>query len=169
MSVLVSDTSVLIDLERGALLESAFRLASGFAVPDLLYEREIKPYNGAQLIALGLRVEELEPEAVTRAQQYRHGCPALTTADSFALALAQARAWTLLTGDGPLRALAATERVDCHGLLWLLDQMEQDALASLRQLYEGLGLIVAHQRTRLPADEVRARLTRYGAALGLSP
>ena len=169
MSVLVSDSSVLIDLERGALLESAFRLPSGFVVPDVLYERELKPYNGAQLIALGLRVEGLGPDAVTCAQQYRRGCPALTTADSFSLALALARAWTLLTGDGALRALAATERVDCHGLLWLLDQMEQEAVASIRQLHEGLGIIVAHQRTRLPSDEVRARLSRYETALGVGP
>ncbi len=33
MTVLVSDTSVIIDLERGELLESVFRLAVDFAVP----------------------------------------------------------------------------------------------------------------------------------------
>ena len=37
--VLVSDTSVLIDLKRGSLLEVSFRLAFRFVVPDLLYER----------------------------------------------------------------------------------------------------------------------------------
>ena len=40
--VLVSDTSVLIDLKRGSLLEVSFRLAFRFVVPDLLYERELK-------------------------------------------------------------------------------------------------------------------------------
>ena len=42
MKVLVSDTSILIDLERGSLLEICFRLPFQFAVPDLLYERELK-------------------------------------------------------------------------------------------------------------------------------
>ena len=42
MQVLVSDTSVLIDLERGSLLATCFRLAFRFVVPDLLYERELK-------------------------------------------------------------------------------------------------------------------------------
>ena len=36
MKVLVSDTSVLIDLERGSLLEISFALPFEFAVPDLL-------------------------------------------------------------------------------------------------------------------------------------
>ena len=34
MKVLVSDTSILIDLERGSLLELCFRLPFQFAVPD---------------------------------------------------------------------------------------------------------------------------------------
>ena len=43
--VLVSDTSVLIDLKRGSLLEASFRLAFRFVVPDLLYERELKNWG----------------------------------------------------------------------------------------------------------------------------
>ena len=60
MQVLVSDTSVLVDLERGSLLEASFRLPHRFAVPDLLYERELKDWGGEELIRLGLSVEELE-------------------------------------------------------------------------------------------------------------
>lgn len=37
MKILVSDTSVLIDLDRGCLVEAAFRLPFEFTVPDLLY------------------------------------------------------------------------------------------------------------------------------------
>ena len=42
MKVIVSDTSVLIDLERGSFLESIFSLPFEFAVPDLLFKRELK-------------------------------------------------------------------------------------------------------------------------------
>lgn len=55
MKVLVSDTSVLIDLDRGSLVETAFRLPFKFNVPDLLYEREIKDHYGSSFIGLGLR------------------------------------------------------------------------------------------------------------------
>ena len=67
MRVLVSDTSVLVDLERGSLLEASFRLPFRFAVPDLLYERELKHHGGDRLIRLGSAVEELDSGSVMRA------------------------------------------------------------------------------------------------------
>jgi len=75
MRVLVSDTSVLIDLERGNLLEAAFRLSCDLAVPDLLYRRELRDQNGPALIAMGLRVEELDSEGIGLAQTYRSRNP----------------------------------------------------------------------------------------------
>ena len=45
MTVLVSDVSVLIDLEHGSLLEAAFQMPFEFAVPDVLYELELKAYR----------------------------------------------------------------------------------------------------------------------------
>ena len=44
--VLVSDTSVLVDLHRGSLLDMALQLPYDFAVPDLLFERELKAWDG---------------------------------------------------------------------------------------------------------------------------
>ena len=63
MPVLVSDTSVLINLERGSFLEHVFLLPFEFAVPDLLYEIELKDHGGPKLIDMGLRVEELDGAA----------------------------------------------------------------------------------------------------------
>lgn len=40
--VVVSDSSVLIDLERGSLFDAAFSLRLEFCVPDLLYRRELQ-------------------------------------------------------------------------------------------------------------------------------
>lgn len=64
MIILVSDTSILIDLERGGLLEAAFSCGLTMVVPDLLYERELEPENGPLLRALGLGVVSLTPEEV---------------------------------------------------------------------------------------------------------
>ncbi len=69
MKVLVSDTSVLIDLDRGSLVESTFRLPFEFTVPDLLYERELREHGGPEFIALGLRVEELDGDGVSLASR----------------------------------------------------------------------------------------------------
>lgn len=161
MRVLVSDTSVLIDLERGMLLEAAFRLPYEFVVPDLLYKRELRDLNGYQLQKLGLRVADLDDHGVTKALLYRNKEPALSLADAFAIALAQANDWVLLTGDQALRRLAHEEQLSCHGVLWVFDQMHLLGTASTQALQEGLLNISAHPRCQLPALEVKEKIKIY--------
>ena len=109
---------MLIDLDRGSLVEAVFGL----------------PFD------------------------YRARERSLSLVDSFALALVVENDWTLLTGDRVLRSLARTERVECHGLLWVLDQMIETALVDRRTLYSGLKAIADHPRCRLPRAEVNRRL-----------
>lgn len=167
-TVLVSDTSILIDLERGRLLEVAFGLSYEFVVPDLLYKQELREENGEALIALGLTVAELEPAQATMAQDY-HGRTSsrISLPDAFALALAKAHGYVLLTGDQQLRGLAEEESVDCHGVLWVLDQMYHQGAATFDVLYDGLTAIAAHPRCRLPKAEVKVRRTQWANAAGI--
>ena len=157
----VSDTSVLIDLERGSLLETGFRLPFEFAVPDLLYQQELKNHGSGALIELGLGVEELGGEGVALALSYRRRRRSLSLPDSFALALAKTRFWTLLSGDGGLRELAAEERVACHGVLWLIDRMFKEGVEDGNKLCAGLRAIAAHPRCRLPKAEIHKRIRLY--------
>ena len=161
MAILVSDTSILIDLERGALLEALFRLQHDFVVPDIFFERELKGDLGDRLIALGLRVEELTSVEVARAVSVRRQRSALSTPDTFAFALARERTWTLLTGDGELRTLALQENVVTHGVLWIFDQFHAGAIVENAALHAGLTAISSHPRCRLPGAEVAARLAQY--------
>ena len=161
MKILVSDTSVLIDLDRGALVESTFRLPFEFTVPDLLYERELREHGGPEFVRMGLRVEELDGDEVALAFGYLRKRRALSLPDSFALALAKTNAWTLLSGDRELRELAEEEEVQCHGVLWLLDQMLEHSVMNQDDLRVGLGKIAAHPRCRLPKSEIRKRLRAY--------
>ena len=164
MRILVSDTSVLIDLERGQLLDSCFSLPFEFAVPDLLYARELANYGGPALVARGLRVEELTGGEVTTAQQVRGAHPKLSLPDAFAYTLASARGWTLLTGDGELRALAQAQQIPFFGVLWALDQLFDGQVIDAATIVAGLEAIAAHPRCRLPRAEIEARLERYGKA-----
>jgi hypothetical protein len=161
MRVLVSDTSVLVDLERGGLLERVFDLPCEFVVPDVLYHRELEPYNGAELVRLGLRVHELDGEGVRLALGYREVESTLSLPDALALALAKTGGFTLLTGDGALRALAGKEDVECHGVLWLLDELWTRGVAPGAELAVGLKTIASHPRCRLPKAEVSLRLRKY--------
>ncbi len=162
MGVLVSDTSVLIDLERGGILEVIFRLPVDFAVPDLLFERELKGELGDKLATLGLRVEALTSIEVGRAIEVRRSDGALSTPDAFAFAIAETRKWTLLTGDARLRKLAQDCQVETHGVLWIFDALCEAEVVLNAELHRALTAVTAHPRCRLPAAEVRKRLMRFG-------
>jgi hypothetical protein len=161
MVILVSDSSVLIDLERGELLEHAFSCGLVMAVPDLLYQNELENENGPYLRTLGLNVLALTPDEMEIAQTIKDKRPALSSPDCFALCCALRPSHVLLTGDLNLRKEATIRTVEVYGLLWLLDQMEACGMFSFSLLHEGLSKILAHPRCRLPKDEVNARLSRW--------
>jgi len=159
--VLVSDTSVLIDLERGDVIEAAFQCGHELAVPDILYERELKPYNGKQLIKLGLRRVRLEGAGLQKAVEYQRRERRISLSDSLALVIAKQEGSTLLTGDAALRALAEAEAVECHGLLWLFDVFEEKKVLTRTELHVALSKIAAHPRCRLPKRLITERLALY--------
>lgn len=167
--LVISDSSVLIDLERGSLLSAAFALDVRFCVPDLLYQRELLPYDGERLRALGLNVLALDDEGVREAARYRASDPALSLADAFALALAVRHGAFLLTGDARLRRLAVAERTTCHGLLWLIDRILLAGIAPARELHDSLLAISRHPQCRLPQAEVNRRLVHLADQAARSP
>ena len=161
MDVLISDTSVVIDLERAGLIEHVFALPYRFVVPDALYESEIKDYGGARLRELGLEIRALTGVQVAEAQRLRALERRISIHDSYALSLAKAEAAILLAGDKAMRRLAEAEEVRCHGVLWVFDQLEEHQVVSAKALHAGLSRVVAHPRCWLPRDMVGRRLRRY--------
>lgn len=138
-----------------------FLLPFEFAVPDLLFARELVGELGDRLIQLGLRIEELTPVEVQRATIVNRQNVQLSTPDTFAFAIAESRGWGLLTGDGTLRKLATAEQLDMHGVLWVFDQLADGAHVDFDRLHGGLSALAAHPRCRLPAKDVQERLARF--------
>ena len=164
--VLISDTSVLIDLGRCNCLTAAFRLPEvSFAVPEILYARELEDSEGPTLRALGLQIVALSSGELALASSYQERVKTISLPDSSALALARQRQLTLLTGDGPLRELARVEGVPIHGVLWLLDELERHAVVTATELLHGLSALKAHPRCRLPQSSVNERLARWRLAI----
>jgi hypothetical protein len=161
MAILVSDTSVLIDLERGNLLVPAFASGLSMVVPDLLYEDELENTNGPYLRTLGLGVLALDPPELQIVQTIKLRRPVLSLADCFALVLALRKDHSLVTGDRNLRSEAEKEKTLTYGLLWLLDQLEGLGV-NRATLHQGLTGIAAHARCRLPKEEVARRLEAWG-------
>lgn len=165
MMVLVADTSVLIDLERGGLLAQAFSCGLTMVVPDLLYDRELEHENGLLLRQLGLGILALSPDEVQFAQRLRTQCPGLSLPDCFALSCSRRPDHALVSGDRLLRSEALARDCSVYGLLWILDQMEASGKVHTDSLFEGLSRIWNHPRRRLPKAEVMERLQRWSSAI----
>jgi hypothetical protein len=159
--ILVSDTSILIDLERGGLLEAAFSCGLTMVVPDLLYDRELAAENGPFLRQLGLGVVALTPDELELAQQVQAERKGLSLPDCFALCCALRPDHALVTGDRILRTEALSRQAKVFGLLWFLDQMASSGVIAMSMLFEGLSRIATHPRCRLPQAEVRQRLATW--------
>jgi hypothetical protein len=160
-TLLVSDTSVLIDLDRGGILNAVFQLPYDIGVPDVLYHQELEHWQGPQLLKLGLSVRGLDGDGVALAQRYRNHQPRLSLPDAFALALAKTEGHILLAGDAVLRQLADIEEVETHGVLWVIDLLETHAILNQSELHAALIAIAGHPRCRLPHSQVHQRLKRY--------
>src|SRR5262245_5290760 len=149
MEILVSDTSVLIDLERAGLETVVFATGNRLVVPDLLYQHELAEHGGQAWIDRGLRVVTLDEAEVSAAQGVFQAQKAASLNDCFSFSIAQSRGCILLTGDAALRQLAETNGVECHGILWVADLMA-DAGIDHALIANGLEGLLAHPKCRLP-------------------
>ncbi|WP_299916026.1 hypothetical protein [uncultured Roseobacter sp.] len=138
-----------------------FDLPFEFVVPDILYKEEFLDWIGPDLVALGLRIVELEPHEVERAALLRRNRAVLSIPDVCAFSLAAERGWTLLTGDGALRMEAQSQRVEMYGVLWVFDQLQNSGACPVEDLRDGLTALRDHPRCRLPVREINRRLRLY--------
>ena len=161
MALLVSDANIFIDLEDGGLIEAVFRLPEVVAVPDLLFEDELRDQH-AHLIDDGLVLVELSSDSLARVVQLAGKYSRPSRLDLTALAAAEQQRCPLLTGDRNLRNAAVAEGVEVHGTLWLADRFVSSGVVSLAQLREAYARMKVNGR-RLPWAKVDEQLRRLSA------
>lgn len=159
--LLISDANIIIDMNTGGLLRPMFRLDATFAVPDILFEEELRT-DHPELVRLGLKLLELHEETVLYADRLiaKYRSLGASINDLLALALAWQEKCPLLTGDGRLRTAGNTEGIDVHGTLWLIAQMITARTISAKEAEAGYEKMRAVGR-RLPWDEVEEQLRAF--------
>lgn len=169
--MLVIDSSVLIDLVHAGIdgnVLAAWRIEA----PDLMVQTELEEY-GDRFQRGGLIITSLTPAEVqcTRALVERYGHAqssskrqqrkALSWNDCSVLALAKSRERVMLVADRALRDVAAEHQVEAHGVLWLLDLMDQHHVLERPRLVAALEIMLTRPRARLPHDETQQLLGRW--------
>lgn len=165
MRIIVSDSSCLIDLRKGLLLEAFLSLPYEILIPNTLFEDELLKFTVEQKQALldgGLQVVDIPGTGVLRAQEVMRAKPRLSIHDGLAFALAESHdGCILVTGDGDLRTLAATYGIEVHGLLWIMEQIHQTGVKPGRDLAVALRVLEQDPTVRLPRRELTIAIRRY--------
>lgn len=163
MQLVVTDTNIISDLDAGGLLEDIFRLPDvGFCVPDVLYVEELAEIYGI-LPGLGLKVLPQPPEAIGYVEQLRPRFKRPSSNDLFALTLARTLNGALLAGDDAMFEVARAERIQVHGMVWLIEQLLVARIIPVGRVastYE----ILQREGCRLPWDEASAQVLRWREA-----
>ena len=165
MQVVISDSSCLIDLRKTSLLDAFLRLPYELLIPNTLFEEELLKFTAVEKRALvhgGLKVVDLPGDSVLRARQVVTELPHLSIHDGFAYALAEScPGCILLTGDGSLRALARRQKIEVHGVLWVVDELHVHAISATETLLKALQSMAKDQTVRLPQRELADYIKRY--------
>jgi len=155
-SVLVVDTSVIIDIHHGGLLEEVFSLPYRFIAPDVLVT-EMKTPPGSALLALGLESVELSSEQVLEVWRLVETYRRVSTNDIFAVVIAREHNTHLVTSDGPLRDVALRVGISVRGTLWILDELLRLDIVTPGVAIQSLEAMLA-KGSRLPREECKARI-----------
>ena len=158
-----SDTNIWIDFFEINHLDHPFLLGHEFYLSTDAYEDELIRSDELRkaLLAFGLRLADITEEEFTMAESYRNTYRRLSLYDAFALAIAKARSWTLLTGDQPLRTAAEREGIECHGVIWVYDELLLNNRISSDEFRGAMQLLltaVREGRCRLPVNELIRRI-----------
>lgn len=160
-----SDTNIWIDFYEIRRLEHPFLLEYQYYISsDAFAEEFVKSKNlREELLQAGLQLASISEEefvdAITFQERYRK----LSFHDSIALAIAKNREWVLLTGDNSLRKAAAQEDVECHGVIWVYDELLNKGKiprSDYHEAMQALLLAVQNGKCRLPIKMLIERIEK---------
>lgn len=156
----IADTNIWIDLAvRPQWIPRVFQCGFDLAVPDFV-AAELSTLDCAEWQQYGLTIYSLTPAQVTDLHRVAVDHRRLSIADLAAFILARDEQAGLLTGDGPLRRFVQQQNITVHGVLWLLDQIEHQALLGHSDLAQWLAAM-KNQGARLPVEECEQRMVRW--------
>jgi len=158
MLLLISDANILIDIEIGNLTPFIFRLPYEIAVPDILYELELRERH-SRLLELGLKVKNLTAESLKKTESLTQQYHRPSIMDHSALALAIQEKCPLLTGDKDLRIAAKKEGVEVHGTIWIVEKLLDQKLIQHPQAKVSFDTMKVNG-SRLPWGEVEKLLNK---------
>ena len=158
--VIINDTNIWIDLKLTNIIEKVFLLPYELAVPDILYNDELKDMDGELLEANGIKIIEMTNDEVVETAERSGMTNRVSFNDLTTLVVAKSRGYILVTGDGNLRKIAKSENVELRGTIWLIDEMVSNNILDIGEAAINCKKLLQLKR-RLPKEELQLRIKRW--------
>ena len=156
---LVMDSSVLINLHNGGVLDKVFKLPFKFTTTDFIQMETILDWS--LLSSLGLQVIHFTGPKVLEIEQInKQKKLGLSIQDISVFVSARENKWFVLSDDKPLRAFSLSNGLTVHGSIWLLDEMIAHHIFNGGNAVLILGLMLLHN-ARFPQDICRQKVTQW--------
>lgn len=151
-----------IDFHEIGHIDHPFRLDFEYFISrDTFRDEFIKSESmKISLLGLGLQLADVTDDEFMQAISFQGRYTELSLYDTFALSIAKARGWTLLTGDMPLRKAAVKEGVEVHGTIWVYDQLKAQGKVTEDEYETVIDELIEAVKTgkcRLPMTELIKR------------
>lgn len=161
MDYISSDTNVWLDFFAINQTALPFRLPYTYIMFEEALRKEIlsPPDLLMELGKLGLKGVDITTVEFYYAMDLSSRYVKLSGYDRIALAIAKQRNIPLLTGDMPLREAAKAEGVRVFGTIGLLDTLFYGGYISISEYLSCLEDFLKHKERRLPAEELRRRIS----------
>jgi hypothetical protein len=167
LKIVVSDSSVVMDLAKVRLIEPVLQLPFEFMIPDVILAEELLDlgaYTAKGLLALGFVQGELDGGDSRQARDYFAKNRRLSLNDCFAWRLAEVHKAILMTGDATLRTIATAAKIEVHGMLWAVEMMFKHKTSPVAALAKALDHLGSDPLVRLPPAETQALRDRLKRA-----
>jgi hypothetical protein len=151
----IIDASILLDFIEGDIFDTLFTLPFDFSTSDIVADEISHSYSPSELHALGLRIVGLLAEQILLIETLQVKHPELSPNDLSVYILARQNRSFLISGDGPLRELADSNKVEYHGTLWLLEEMIHRELIAPQDAARALRTMLANKRWLPRAESER--------------
>lgn len=158
--VIINDTNIWIDLKLTNIIEKVFLLPYELAVPDILYNDELKDMDGELLEANGIKIIEMTNDEVVETAERSGMTNRVSFNDLITLVVAKSRGYILVTGDGNLRKIAKSENVELRGTIWLIDEMVSNNILDIGEPTLICKKLLQLKR-RLPKEKLQLRIKRW--------
>jgi rRNA maturation endonuclease Nob1 len=160
MKIAITDANIFIDLIYIKLHEELFALDleihTTFEVFEELNEKQ-KNILDKFVKRSKLTLHKGDQFAIIESIQSRKG---LSESDKSVLQLAIHLHALVLTGDGHMRKISGIQKIEVHGIFWILDNFLSNKLLNKKQACKQLKYLMEYNK-RLPFDECEKRLADW--------